>query len=990
MKPTMRQRLKCITHLNDMGRFINRIGIVMLVAFTVQTNAFSQNLVHKVYTFEDGMPFTYTYCVAQDSLGYIWAITDYGVTRYNGETFTNFSLSNGFPDRGGYHIYKDRKNVLWFIPFNGKVCYYNGETFVIPEFVDTGSFEPVSWVTEDWQGNLCFLTRAGTIIVQYTNGQTKRYSVPSANPFCLVEHTPGFFWILAENKMLWLDIKTGCKGHLEDFTNDSWQTYYPRLTKLRNGRLLLTTSKGVFEVQKNLKLKQLITPKQSYGGNNEIFNIYEDINGDVWMPTKKGVVKYDKSLSIKTAERFFADQNIFTVIRDNEDNIWMAAPWGLIRVFSEGARYIAKTNEPGSDNIVRMIDDGKGGGWAINLEGVIYRYTENSITEEFKDPAYSIANAFLLSRLDADEVLINSSRKTGVFNVRNKKIKLEHPFTATNFLLNHNDTVFFLSIDGTGYFEEGKKKYITNFTNYSEPYFPRAFGRDKEGSVWIGCERQGLIKITPTGVVTKLESKYPLCKMAVISLHVCDNGALWAATSSNMFYFLHNGQLKKYVLDGPANTHIRTISVKGDSILWLATSNGAYKFSISENEKLSKIFHYTANNSLISSDVNDIVDNGKCVYFATRKGISVIYHSLYKLKKINPKVLISKFVLGDVNGTYEPGKSIVVNYKNNFLSINAETVAQSWGKTRYKYRLEPLDTGWEYSFSDNIKYSSLSPGKYVFRIKAASIFGDESEHERQLVFYIKKPYWQTVWFWLLVVTVVSAMVYAGVKYRLNTIRHEASLQKGLVEAQLKALRLQMNPHFIFNTLQSIQDFIITKQNKLAVIYLSKFSKLMRSALDYSKHNFITLQEDAEMLNLYVELEKARFDGKLEFVQQIDSSIDTERVLIPPMVVQPFIENAIKHGIGPRGEGRIQFMVTKSMEHLYIEVADNGVGRMAAYKTGQLKAKHKSTGINQTVERLEMLFANYGLNGASVQINDLFNNQVPAGTQVLIKIPYANG
>lgn len=991
MMSILQQQKQSITHLLNMVSLIKKYCIAVLVMVLVQTSAFTQDLAHTVYTFEDGMPYTNTYCVEQDTLGYIWAITDYGLSRYNGETFTNFNLSNGFPDRGGFHIYKDRKNVMWFLPFNGKVCYYNGKTFVVPKCVDTEKFEPVSWVTEDSQGNICFLTRQGSIIVLYPDGSTKRYSIPSGNSFCFIEQTPGTFLILLDDRMMWLDTKTGSMGYIKEFTNNAWQAYYPRMTMLRNGRLLLTTSNGVFEVLKNRSFKQLITANENYGGNNEIYNIYEEKNGDVWMPTKKGLVKYDKNLNVKTRKMYFANQHIFTVIRDNEDNIWMATPWGLVKVFSEGARYVTKANYPASDNIVKAVDDGEGGIWAINLEGIVYRYSKNGGVAEFKDHANGVPDAFFFKKLDASEILINSSRKTVVFNIKNKTAKQELPITNITFLLKHSDTTFYIDLGGVGYFEGSKKKKIADSTTgWNSSIFPRAFARDRERNIWIGCEKQGLIKLTPDGAMKKMRDKYPVCGIGVSSLHVCENGAVLTATSSNILYCFHNGLLQQYLLDGPADNRIRGITVKGDSVLWVATSNGAYKFSISEKGVLHKIFHYTVNNSLISNDVNDVVDNGERVYFATRRGISLIYQSLYKLKEINPKVLIDKFAVGDIIGSFDSEKVIEVGYKNNFFSINTETSTYSWGKIKYKYKLEPLDTAWEYSLSNNIKYSSLPPGKYVFRIKAASIFGNESIHERQIVFYIKKPYWQTVWFWVLVVAAVSAMVYAGVRYRLNAVRREASLQKGLVEAQLKALRLQMNPHFIFNTLQSIQDFIITKQNKLAVIYLSKFSKLIRSALDYSKQNFITLQEDADMLNLYVELEKARFDGKLEFEEQIDGSIDAERVLIPPMMIQPFIENAIKHGIGPRGEGKIKFIVTKSSTHLHIEVTDNGVGRMAAYKTSQLKAKHKSTGINQTIDRLEMLFANYGLNGANVQINDLFDNQSPAGTQVLIKIPYANG
>jgi sensor histidine kinase YesM len=142
--------------------------------------------------------------------------------------------------------------------------------------------------------------------------------------------------------------------------------------------------------------------------------------------------------------------------------------------------------------------------------------------------------------------------------------------------------------------------------------------------------------------------------------------------------------------------------------------------------------------------------------------------------------------------------------------------------------------------------------------------------------------------------------------------------------------------------------------------------------------------------LYVELETARYNGKLEFIKKIGSDIDTERVQIPPMLIQPFIENAIKHGVNATGGGVIELTVSKQKNFLCVEIKDNGIGREAANKKGALKAGHKSTGISQTTERLDMVFANYGLKGSSITITDLYENEKPIGTQVTIKIPYADG
>jgi ligand-binding sensor domain-containing protein/two-component sensor histidine kinase len=962
---------------------------VMIICHSV----FSQNLVNKAYTFDDGLPSSHVYCVEQDTLGYIWAITDYGVSRYNGETFTSFDKSSGFPDKGGFHIYKDKKNVLWFIPFNGNVCYYDGDTFKIPEGFTIEEFGPVSWMAEDSKGNLCFVTRTGMLVLLRPDGKIISKKISNEQASCIVENAEGLYLIQFINELKWVNMKTGEIGIIPRFYNNYSKVNYPRLKKLKNGRVLFTSSEGIFEIGANLMLKKIMSLDDNLGSNNEIFNIYEDGDGSIWMPSREGLIKADATLNTKKIVKYFTGKMVFTVIKDSETNIWLATTWGLVKVLSEGAYYYSEADGLVSQNI-RQLCNGEGEGvWAINFEGRIFNIN-NKVSELTKAPSAVMSDAVSLKKLDHNKLFINSFSLVSTFNLKTSEhtvlnLPLSPPSPIVYQCYKH-DTLFFADLQGVGYFNSNKRVYSFVGTKENPIYTPvRCMEMDNEGSYWFGG-RKGLFKITRNGVYTQMAKENPVCDIEVMQIQITSKNEIWVATASDVFYCIKNKKIIPFKLPLSFNTRIKNITLINDTVLWVATNNGALKFSVTQPQNLKLIYYYNVHNALLANDVNSIVENGNNVYFATNKGISVINQRLYALKKTQPKVLINHVSLGGINTQPFLVNNVEVDYKNNFLSLDVDAPAYSFGKIRYKYILHPLDTTWEQTTANTIKYSSLPPGKYVFRIKAVNVFGQESSHQQHFEFSIKKPFWLTVWFWVFVFIVFSAIVYFIVKRRLRKIRHESAIQRGLVEAQLKALRLQMNPHFIFNTLQSIQDYIITNQAKLAITYLSKFSKLVRKALDYSKHNFITLHEDIETLDLYVELETARYNGKLEFIKKIGSDIDTERVQIPPMLIQPFIENAIKHGVNATGGGVIELTVSKQKNFLCVEIKDNGIGREAANKKGALKAGHKSTGISQTTERLDMVFANYGLKGSSITITDLYENEKPIGTQVTIKIPYADG
>jgi ligand-binding sensor domain-containing protein/putative methionine-R-sulfoxide reductase with GAF domain len=213
------------------------------------------------------------------------------------------------------------------------------------------------------------------------------------------------------------------------------------------------------------------------------------------------------------------------------------------------------------------------------------------------------------------------------------------------------------------------------------------------------------------------------------------------------------------------------------------------------------------------------------------------------------------------------------------------------------------------------------------------------------------------------------------------------LNKDLATSQLTALRAQMNPHFIFNALNSVQQYILQGNITEANRYLSKFSKLQREVLNHSDQNFISLEKELEVLNLYLELEQLRFDGNFNYEIKIDSIIDDDEIKIPPMIVQPFVENAIWHGLMPKqGERWVHIHFTLNNEDILVcTVTDNGIGREAAARLKQNgHTQHKSKGLSLVYDRLNILQQQYG-RAFEVTIKDLFENNVPSGTEVKLHI-----
>lgn len=329
----------------------------------------------------------------------------------------------------------------------------------------------------------------------------------------------------------------------------------------------------------------------------------------------------------------------------------------------------------------------------------------------------------------------------------------------------------------------------------------------------------------------------------------------------------------------------------------------------------------------------------------------------------------------------------IFKYNENSLGIrfNGTNLSEASGQ-EYSYKLEPLDTSWSQSSQNNtVSLLKLLPGSYTFKVRVKNEDTAWSE-PATFSFTIERPFWDKWWFRLLLIALGASVIVYFYSRRIKAIREEASMQNQLKELEMKALKAQMNPHFIYNALNSIQSLIVDERKTEAISYVGTFSRLLRQVLEHTDSNVVSLEKEMQTLKLYVKLESLRLNIDLEYTISADTEVMTEFEKLPPLVLQPFVENALWHGLS-RKEGlkKMKVFVSQTDEYLVCTIEDNGIGRAkaATFKKSSTTEMYASRGIDITIKRL----AEFNKTKDSPAVyEDLFDREgSPAGTKVNVYI-----
>jgi two-component sensor histidine kinase len=508
-----------------------------------------------------------------------------------------------------------------------------------------------------------------------------------------------------------------------------------------------------------------------------------------------------------------------------------------------------------------------------------------------------------------------------------------------------------------------------------------------------------------SGDILNFTTEHGLPGLEVRSLTLDEAHFLWIGGATGWVSSIDLGaetyEFRNITLEDPLPP-LFTVQADKNQNLWMGTSKGVYRWKFDANRLPLVTEHFGRAEGFEGIEVctNAVVacDNGS-VWFGTVAGVSVSNPSSEDVTLKPPVVYIdqphlfyrsfSELPLRHyINKWSEPADTLVLTMDQNHLSFSLHAInLQLPEDILYSHFLEGMEDTWS-PFDENttVSYSNLPPGTYTLRVRAC-VRGQACAEARPVNIRILAPFWQKTWFILCaliggLLVLVTAFVFAvkRVKQRAKEKNERLRLERDVIDLEQKALRLQMNPHFIFNTLNSIQGLIAQQDNKTARLYLARFSRLMREILENSREDAITFEEEFETLRTYVELHKFTLNVQVE----LDIDCDDELLdhPLPPLLLQPFVENAILHGIVPQGEGRISIRAAVRENQVEITIEDNGIGRAAS--AANKPFSHKSAGLEVTRSRLSLLHASD--NEEFFTVSDV----IPHGTRVSILLPLVRG
>lgn len=704
--------------------------------------------------------------------------------------------------------------------------------------------------------------------------------------------------------------------------------------------------------------------------NNEVTRLFIDKDGILWIGTVAGVSKYAPQLNKFGLLQYFDYQgntysnNVYFTYEDRSDAIWLGTlSSGLIKLTAENQidKIYPKLGEGESESksVRSMLEDSKGNFWVgTGIDGLF-----------LIDPTTG-ANKRVAS---IEQGNLDNNTIRSIYEDSKGRIWIG---TYTGLALKDSLTMSF-----THYKADKNHKNNSIYQIEEHP---------TEDKLIIASFRGGLQLFdisSKTFEVWKHEANdsESISNNNLMSLTWVNKDTLLIGTyggGMNIFDLRTQKFTSITEVDGLINNTVYGVLYEGNGKAWLSTNDGLVRYNMYTQEFINfRPVHY-----LQSTEYNEgafLQSKKGYFYFGGVNGLNYFKPQEIKFDTVSKPILFT-----NISGafTQRDENKLELSFLKSRLEIDYMSLyyANPEG-IRFRHKLEGLDDDWVVNERGNrAVYPRLSPGLYSFSVMAEDEFGNWRSTSRTLSIRVQPPFWQQWWFVTFAVLSTLGLIYGVFRYRTREIERAYKLQ--LVDSELAALRSQMNPHFIFNSLNSIQYFILKKEPREAYTYLSKFASLMRKILQNSRLKYISVADEVEGLDLYLEMEKMRMDNNLDYSITTVNITDTDGINMPTMLIQPYVENSIIHGLLPKEKNR-KLVVTISREnnHLLCTILDNGIGRDASrIMNAKRSSKHTSAGMNLTQKRLKIL--SEGKGDFDVKIRDIEGDNGEKGTEVKLVVP----
>jgi ligand-binding sensor domain-containing protein/two-component sensor histidine kinase len=966
------------------------------------------------YTEEDGLPSMTIYDIFIGNDKFIYLATDAGCYRYDGVNFKHLpavqSRSRGLTS-GKYC--KEMK--LWYKNFSGQIFYLQNDSLkALQEWENPTGAKEINYFGFDSQNRLWIQTTAG--MIWYSNPQKTEFkalelpfiklekkiivSIAIKNDTLIASTTMGEIMLVnmisKEGKIIKLDAAQ--KGFYIGISNDFFyareqhgeQDFY-----LWNGQ----------EWKKNQFINQLIK-------NTRILNQTDFINSnlsnsdDFWLITNKGAFQFAKDKYI----RILADEAVTDVGLDYEGNYWFSTALdGLYMMPSLSVKTYNSQNSHWKDSRITRLAQAEGGSFLVGgYDGSLFRVDKNlNLLNEYQKVAGgSMEIEFLhydsVSRkIYTSQACYELNQSSPIFSdyyIKDGVFFQNYAFVAASTFSG------FIQLKKTDFYDPRLKYFFQNSSEFSKNRVgrwtlklnntrSRCVLYDPEKRIyWVG-DTDGLKKYDSYAQKTEIKDAKGSSIIAA-SLYRSPEGTIAVSTMQQGIYVLKDDQITHhFTIENGLKTNMGgkiKIYQNPDQTLeiWQCTDKGIQYIDLASR----KIQFIDKRDGLGTDLVMDLMLIEDTIWAATNVGLLKLPKSLKEPNSIEPLIFLTSIKIKEKDTVLSDYYALKHNQNSILISFQALSY-KSRGKFKYKYRMLGLDSNWIYTSStDNFaRFLSLPTGSFHFEAKAINEDGVESGQSISVKIDILIPFWQKWWFIALIFLAAMSLLLFGfwlvirsIKIRNKLLLSKAQLETDLRSSRLASLRAQMNPHFIFNALNSIQEFILLNNKKMANFYLGKFANLMRLVLDMSNHDKVSLEDEIKSLELYLELEALRFEEGFSYRIESDPKLDLPEVQIPPLLVQPYVENAIKHGLlHKKGEKTLKIKFEEVFKEqkrmLACTIEDNGIGRKKSQELQALRTKnHTSFATGATAKRLELL--HYGR-----QIQTTFQDLEP-GTRVNILIP----
>ena len=988
-----------------------RLLLPVLLFILAFQHSLAQDPYFKQFRVEDGLPSNEVYKILFDHNNILWATTDRGVWRFDGYQSKQITVADGLGENANFRMFLDRNNQIWLTSIsnylyriiNDSVCRHPASNQV---HLYGRSDRNVQHLIEEEDGSvlLCY-NRPG--LFRFRGNEppeqlTNHIRGHENNTVCIFLDSSRFWWDMIQYPDTIQNLEpqirtTGTRIYLTGGFRNEKNDFRKELCLINRDEFLFSFANTLLHIRKGVIIEEKRYP-------SDILSLCVDDQGAFWIGLEKYGVNYYPTADLNAKpKRYLRNESVTGVVQDHEGGYWFSTlSSGIFQVNSLGMAVYRISEIDAHENVVTALASDGQTLFLGTETGRVFKGTADTPEEyTLSEILPAIPSSGIVRKLfinpDHHLLIFRQDLLETDFSGHPVGIRSEagypYDYTAVDqdqWMVSRSMQLDLYSKGKTirTWEPSGMKDYFPADTNlWNAVKKVRALHFDTARRLWLGSQEYGLFTSDSVGIF-HWKSRDTLLGKRIRDIISAGNN-IWISIADHGIAIIRPDStiVKITQKDGLSSDIVDCLHAENDSVVWAGTNQGINRIATTTHgDSILTITPLTIREGLPSNRIFQIINHRGDIWLGTTRGAVCLLPQYMRRVPMHPSLVLDTILVNGTSRDLAKNKELAPNENDLIFKFKAISYRIPHD-LNYRYYLKNIDRDSIVTQNLEARYPDLPHGNYTFHLNASynSVFDPDTEIT--LPFTIRKHWYQTWVFRVGCALIGGLALYLIFIYLLKEYKRGIHQKQQLLEAEKKSLLSQMNPHFIFNSLNSIQHFIIQKDDYQANNYLSDFSALIRKILDNSRKNMITLNEEIETLTLYLDMEKLRFEEGFEYRIIRDPSLDYNEVMIPPMMIQPFVENAIWHGLMPLGgKGLVTLTFSQIGGFYHCLICDNGIGRQRAAQMKGRKEPHTSTGVSNVTERIRLMNGPLK-NKIQLTIKDLRDPQgVPAGTLVELLLP----